>query len=300
MLVATHGIKLALRHIDGSDIRKVAAGADLLVAITADHRIRHIARNPDLQLREQYWTRVVDVAISGFAEGMCVGLIADGTCMLSKRALRSIATCYHETLQSQNREFERINNTIKSWTNVIQLAVSDAIFALHEDGTVSCCEFSRPFTESKYRHVQSWCGIRKVVVGSQDSIVGITDDGQIRVDGYNLLPRENEIVRSGSRIDAVDVVLGGSECERILFLDREGYIRDMDGNVTYPGTYTDVLGNWDYTLLARDAEQKLHVLDAGCYHIANEGECESWGRVSSYAILNQEFGKGAVVAVCAD
>ena len=132
MLVATHGMKLPLRDIEGPDIQKVVAGGDMLVAITAEHRIRHVASDPTLRLREQYWTRVVDAAISRFHEGMCVGLIEDGTCMLAKRALRSITARNYNPQQAQNREFERVNDTVKSWSDVIQLAVSDAIFALHK------------------------------------------------------------------------------------------------------------------------------------------------------------------------
>ena len=300
MLFATHGVKLPLRGLEGPGIQKLAAGSNMLVAITAEHRIRHVASDPDLGLREQYWTRVVDIAISRTYEGMCVGLIEDGTCMLGKRALRRVTAANYDSPQRQDREFKRINDTVKSWRNVIQLAVSDAIFALHRDGTVSCCEFSRPFTEPEYKDVQSWRGVRKLVVGNQCSVAGITDDGTILVDGFNLIRNQDRIASGCRHIDIADIILGGSECERILFLDKEGRIRDTDGKDAYPGTYIDALGNWDYTLLARDVEHRLHVLDPGCFHIADDGECEAWGRVASYAILNQEFSQGAVVAVRED
>lgn len=300
MLVATHGLRLPLRDIEEPDIQKVVAGGNMIVALTAEHRIRHVASNPALRLREQYWTRVVDIAISRAYEGMCVGLIEDGTCMLAKRALRSITAGNYDTPQIQNREFERINDTVKSWTDVIQLAVSDAIFALHKDGTVSCCEFSRPFTEPIYNRVRMWRDVRKLIVGSQCSVIGITNDRTILVDGFNLTRNQDRIANGCKHIDIVDVILGGSECERILFLDKNGRICNPEGEAVYPGFYTDVLGNWDYALLARDAEHKLHVLDPGCFHIANEGECEAWGRVASYTILNQGFSQGAVVAVCVE
>lgn len=298
MLVATHGMKLSIRDIEGPSIQKVVAGGDMLVAITSEHRIRHVASNPALHLREQYWTRVTDVAISRVCEGMCVGLIEDGTCMLAKRALRRITAGNYDSQQDRDREFVRVNDTIKSWSDVIQLAVSDAIFALHKDGTVSCCEFSRPFAEPIYKRIHRWKGVQKLAVGSQCSVVGITNAGTILIDGFNLTHKEEKIVNSCSHLDIADVILCGSECERVLFLDKEGQIWDINGKEAFPGTYIDVLGDWSYTLIARDAEHKLHVLDPGCFHIANEGECEAWGRVASYAILNQGFSQGAVVAVC--
>ena len=294
MLIATNGLKLPLRDFNGEDIIKVVAGNNMIVAIINNHRIRVISSNPNMRLFKLFGPKVIDVAISKVYKGLCVGLHEDGTCML----LRGITPENTRTNNFQEEKLLWIDDTIRRWRDVIQLAVSDAIFALHIDGTVSCCEFSRPFTKPSYGRVQCWEGIRKLVVGSQCSVAGITHEGTILVDGHNLIRNQDRIAKSSKRIDITDIILGGSECERILFLDKEGHICDFDGEVVYPGIFRDVLGNWDYTLLARDFKQKLHVLDPGCFHIAYEGECEAWGRVSSYAILNQGFDQGAVVAVC--
>ena len=294
MLIATNGIRLPLRDIKGEGITKVVAGNNMIVAITNNHHIRFIPSNPDLPLSEFLGIRVEDVAISKIYNGLCIGLLEDGTC----RLLYCITAGKTKTQNSQYDEFRWIDDTIRRWRDVVQLVVSDAIFALHIDGRVSCCEFSRHFMEPSYGRVQCWEGIRKLVVGSQCSVAGITHEGTILVDGQNMIRNQDRIVNSSTRIDIADIIMGGSECERILFLDKGGRICDFDGEAVYPGIYRDVLGNWDYTLLARDYKHKLHVLDPGCFHIANEGECEAWGRVSSYAILNQGFNQGAVVAVC--
>ena len=296
MLVATHGIQLPIDCIYWPGARKIAAGNDAIAVVTADHRVRQITKKPEVRLREQYWTRVTDVALSSCIEGMCVGLIEDGTCMLSKRALRWWLDALYRGMRL-DREFDLVNNAVKAWTQVVQIAVSDAIFALRSDGTVCCCELTPAHERPQYRQVRFWRDVRRLVVGNQCSVAGITGDGRILLDGANLERKQDRVLEISGRFAVRDILLGGSECERMLFLDTEGHIRDLKGSIVFPGVYTDALSHWDYTLLARDESRRLHVLDGGCFQMATEAECAAWGPVSSYAIMGQGTGKGAVVAL---
>lgn len=299
MLKVPESFPRDVRGLDGPDIVKVAAGNGVVAVITRDHRVRHLALDPEYALREQYWTRVTDIAVSQLIGGLCVGLIEDGTCMVSKRALRRASRNSADLETGQNALFEQINHTISSWQNVVQVAVSDAIFALHADGTVSCCELRPGGKPPDYPEVPLWRDVKRIAVGLQCGVAGITEEGRVLVDGGNLtdgLHHRRPVFADG--LDARDICLIGPECEAIYILDARGHVVTNDGKPVSQGVYRDVCSGWNGALLARDFDDRLRVLTPRLGYLEGEEACALWEGVRSYALIQVGYEKSYAVALC--
>ncbi len=224
-LVHTGNIGFDLCDWETESIHSVYAGADCIMAITDDGRVLQKVTDTAVSARTEYWTRVSQIAVSKYVSGLAIGLICDGTCMISKRPLRRI--CGPD---SNLYAFDAIHNVIKTWQNIVQVEVSDSFFALDSDGYVHISPLDR-YTEQDYREVASWKNVQRIITGSQNSIFGITADGRVLCAGANLKngPHGNISARTTSLTDVVDIVTTGSECEEIYFAFRDGSVRDLNG-----------------------------------------------------------------------
>lgn len=196
------------------NIAKLFAGCGCVMALTRGGRVLQKVDDPALAARMEYWTRIRDISISQWCEALAVGLVSDGTCMVAKRPLR-------RACENFGLNFDRINDWIKSLKGIVQVAVSDAIFALDSQGNVH----HMPLTKADdYAHVASWKGIRRICVGSQCSVFGITQEGRILCAGHNCTagPRGDMTEKLSQVTGAKDLCALGSECEQILVLLEDG------------------------------------------------------------------------------
>ena len=225
-LLYTDNIGFSMNDWETESIRKVFAGTGCIMAITDDGRVMQKIVDKDIAARTQYWTRIQQIALSKWAAGVAIGLVSDGTCMISKRPIR--AGVY------SGRNFEWVNDTVKSWHDIVQVAASDSFFALDSTGNVHYAYFSyRREYEDNYRSVTSWRNVCKIVTGSQDSVFGVTTDGRVLCAGagcmrgpYGNLQRKLDLIT-----DAVDVYPTGAECQVIVIAKSDGSLVDHDGRV---------------------------------------------------------------------
>lgn len=225
-LLFTGDIKYDMSDWKREPIEKVFAGTDCILAITSDGRLLQKTNQQEYALRTAYWTRIEDVSLSGLIPCHAIGLVRDGTCMIAKRALRNQCNSGHPHLS-----FERINDTVKSWTQIVQVAVSDAYFALDRSGRVLCAPVT-PYEMEDYSEVTSWTNVRRIEPGPQASILGVTNDGRVLAAGGNLSRDYDRRFISGLR-DVADICTTGSECETIVFALKDGTVMS-NKDTAYP------------------------------------------------------------------
>lgn len=197
-------------------ILRLFAGKDCVMALTDDGRVLQKTTDPALAIRLEYWTRITDIAISQCWPALAVGLVSDGTCMVGKRALRN-------SCEIREISFEEVNARVKALKNIVEIRVSDAIFALDETGRVHHIPLDR---EDWYQEVDSWENIRHIAVGSQCAVFGIDGEGRVHCAGANLTDmRPRMAALEGVR----DICAMGSECERILLVKEDGSLEMLDG-----------------------------------------------------------------------
>lgn len=224
-LLYTDNVGFDMSDWEKMQICKVFAGTNCIMAITDTGEVLQKITNPSYAARTKYWTRITEIALSNWATGVAIGLVSDGTCMISKRPIRE---CDYE------RRFDIINNEVKSWTDIVQVAVSDAFFGLDRAGNVHYAPLSQ-YGIDDYRRVEQWKNIKKIVTGNQNSIFAITTDGNVLAEGGNCRRGpfgDVSSLFSGIK-DVVDIFTSGSECEEILLLLKDGKIVNLYGDVVY-------------------------------------------------------------------
>ena len=220
------------------DIKRLFAGNECVMAITEDGKVLQKVQRAEYAARTIYWKNIKSIAISSFWTALAVGLVSDGTCMVSKRALR-------ECCAITERRFEFMNARLKELKDIVEIAVSDAIFALDKHGKVHHISLWR---EDDYQSVDSWSNIRHIVTGNQNMVFGITNDGTVLCAGTNALrgPRGNLQEKLSVFHDVIDICAMGSEGERILLALSDGSIVDLQGNILaneHAGTVPLFTGN---------------------------------------------------------
>ncbi len=232
-LLYTPGIGYDMSDWDNEPIEKVFAGTDCILAITTDGRVLQKTKKPEVALRTQYWARIKDISLSGWAPCHAIGLVSNGTCMVAKRELRALCDLKNHV---DTLWFDEVNNEIKSWSNIIQVAVSDSYFALDSDGKVHVASHSR-FNRDEYAIVPYWDDICRISTGLQNSILGVTKSGEVLGAGANILNGSHGNAREclSKFHDVADVCVTGSECGKIILALKDGTITDLDGHI-YPVT----------------------------------------------------------------
>lgn len=229
-IVYTKSTPFSMKDWNKESPVKIAAGADCVMAVTADGRALQKITSPENAARTEYWINIRDLALSKSVPGMAVGLVNDGTCMISKRPVRRLCGDDDEG----KRRFDRINNEVRSWKNIVQVAVSDTFFALDSGGRV---HFAPVFCGDDYKDALSWEGIVRIVPGNQNSLFGITAEGKIVSAGYNLTQGPHGDVRDAlaGLTDVTDICALGSECEEIIYAAGDGTVRSLSGRVIAEG-----------------------------------------------------------------
>ena len=217
-LLYTPNIPFDMHDWENKQIKRIFAGENCIMAITEGGETLQKITDERFMAKTQYWTRIKQIDISKSLTGAAIGLVVDGTCMISKKPIRYIC-------EDRYLKFDIINETVKSWKNVVQVASSDAFFALHSNGSVSCISFSEHGL-ADYQDVTNWKNIRKIVTGTQNSVFGITDSGDVLFAGAN----SNNIKKELSLYkNVVDLYPTGSECTDMYILTDDGVVRNLSG-----------------------------------------------------------------------
>lgn len=294
-LVYTSNLPFDLSGWAGEDFLKVVAGTGCIMGLTAEGEARQVIRNPRRAIREDYWYGLKDIAVSKIIEGAAIGLMKDGTCQIGKRAIRDLLG----RARYAQPEFERINETVKSWKHIIQVAASDAFFALDEAGRVHYIGINH--SDVGYLDVKSWEHVAKVVpFAGSDGVFGITKDGRVLAAGWNAIrgPMGDIRERLAELRDVTDIATAGSEGERILYTKADGTVWDLregklEGATCAPSGQTlegqiisNLIRNRDGTITAKHYNY--------CPYLE---EVSGWKSISSMALGDQDYMDVFAVAV---
>ena len=239
-LLYTKNIEFKMRDWKREPIVKVYAGTNCIMAVTSDGRTLQKTTDPDFAARTQYWTRIRQIAVSKWATGHAIGLISDGTCMIAKRFVRC---AIKDDLSDGMLPFDSINDEVKSWKDIKQVAVSDSFFGLDRNGRVHISPLSR-FEREEYAEVGTWTDVVRIVTGMQDSVFGITKDGSVLCAGANNTRGTDGGLRrqlAGLK-NVTDVCTTGSESQSIFIAYRDGTVTDLSGNIIFKNARTAAPG----------------------------------------------------------
>lgn len=288
-VIYTDNIGFDMSDWKNENIRKVYAGANCIMALTADGRVLQKVTDREFAARTEYWKNITDIAISGCCKGLAIGLVSDGTCMVSKRPL----DCFCE----KSYDKTRINDVVKSWSNIVEVAASDALFALDKYGKVHYVCIRRGYDD--YAKTRNWENVVHIATGSQNSVFGVTADGRVLAAGGNCVGGALgflKISHLANLKDAVDVCAAGSECESIYIAHKDGTVDDLRNKKVVQGCKNSVgvlKGQFNGALIQK-ADGRLEV--APYFGCGDYSGFESY-KVSSFAVGNTDYGPLFAIAV---
>lgn len=295
-LLCSQNVPFDLSDWPRARIRKVFAGTNCVMALTEDGYVLQKTKNSENAARTIYWKHITDIALSHWAEGLAIGLVDDGTCMISKKPVRSL--CNH---MGSSREFDRINETVRSWKDIVAVAASDAFFALGADGRVRYTTVSKL---DDYKETRQWENIVRIVTGSQCSVFGIDKNGRVHVAGYNCRSGAmGDLSRKFAEMDdVVDLCVSGSECGSVYVAHRDGTVEDLRTGEKLPvvcAREPALMASHTTGVAMRESNGSLH-FRSYCYaDLIPEKVFEDLA-VSSFALGDVEYGPTFVLAVEAD
>lgn len=204
------------------NLRKVFAGNGCIMALTESGKVLQRVKDKELSADMESWQGVEDIAISQYVPALAVGLRRDGTCVVSEPALQRCS-------EISGINAGKILRQVGSWRDIVQIRVSDAIFALDRFGNVHCAELSDP---GQYRDVEAWKRVTCISAGSQCAVFGVTAEGAVFCAGHNCVagPRGDLREKLEGVAGVVDICATGAECQKILLAYRDGTVKDLDGN----------------------------------------------------------------------
>ena len=292
-IIYTDNIDFNMDDWVNQPIKKVFAGTDCIMAITEDGRTLQKTKNPNCAAAVQYWTRIKDISLSAWAPGLAIGLVSDGTCLIAKKPTRKVLDSCDGY---EHISFSTVNDTIKSWEHIVQVAVSDAFFAVSDEGRVYYSALSR-YGIDEYREVLGWRNICRISVGLQDSIIGITKDGRMLCAGANLRegPHGDMTELLASYSDVTDVCMSGSECECIVVAHRDGTVEVLPDRQIFSadGKERTLCSHFGYYHFIMDSERQLFVDDT-CGLKPVFPNCSI---IDSFAVGDHDYSKPFVIAV---
>ncbi len=293
-LLYTPDIGYDMSDWEKEPIEKVFAGTNCIVAVTSDGRTLQKTNRPQYALRTVYWTRIKEISLSLWASCHAIGLVSDGTCMVAKRALHGLCE------QRNQISFYDVNDEVKSWRDILQVAVSDAYFALDRSG---CVHMAAPdfYTKADYAEVNEWRNIRRIATGTQNSVFGVTRDGRVLIAGSNLTGKR--LLRSdlAKLHDVYDVCATGAECEEVIVALKDGTVMNADGTVLPVKAYTapeeDGRGVFQshfwYETIVLDSDQRLTRLS----HNDVSEVFKNCPPIASFAVGDNDYGPAFTIAV---
>lgn len=287
-LVYTSNVPFDLRAWEGENLVKVVAGMGCVMALTAGGKARQRVTSPSCAIREDYWYDLKDIALSKVVPGAAIGLMNDGTCMISKRAMRK----FLEGVPQERQKFDRINNAVRGWKNIRQVACSDAFFALDAAGRVQHVCFAG--SDQEYRDVLTWENVVRIVpCSTRNGLFGITAEGKVLCAGSNLTrgPMGDLRSRLAALSGVTDIATSGSEGEQVMYTTADGRIFSLRGGQQEDFFCADTApvleGHW-LAILNRKADGTVAVDHYN--HCPGLEETASWQGVTSMALGDVGYG----------
>ena len=288
-LLYTSNMPFDMSDWDKFPIKSVYAGTGCIMAITDDGAVLQKIKDESKAARTEYWTRVNQISISKWADGLAIGLVEDGTCLIAKRAARFMC-------EVTGTFFEALNAAVKEWKNIVQVEASDSLFALDGDGNVHYAALG-DYCRKDYSEVLSWKEIRRIVTGTQNSIFGITEEGKVLCAGANCREKYKNL---DDFSDIVDVFPTGSECEELYLVHRDGTVSEYRtgkikgvscGEASLPTKRLD--GNFGYSVYALTKDGAISGVSHGNFEAPFEG---SLG-ITSFAVGDVDYSSPFVLAI---
>lgn len=203
-------------------LRKVFAGNGCVMALTERGEVIQRVADKELAADLKRWQGVEDIAISQCFPALAVGLREDGTCIVSEPALRRCC-------EIRGVNVGEVLRLIDSWRDIVQVQVSDAIFALDRFGRVHCAALG---DAGQYRDVEAWRSVARISAGSQCAVFGVTADGTVLCAGHNSVAGPHGDLRA--KLEGVtgvaDICATGAECQKLLLAYRDGTVKDLYGS----------------------------------------------------------------------
>ena len=285
-LICTSNTPFPLEDWADLNPKKIVAGMNCIMVLTEEGEAFQKISRPGLAIREDYWYDLKDIALSKSCEGAAIGLMNDGTCMISKRFLRTF-------LREQNcrdTDFHHINDTVKSWRNIVQVACSDAFFALDAEGRVHYMSFCRG--TDGYYETRFWENVAKIVPGpTQHAIFGITREGRVLCAGRNCTQGPQGGIRGklAKFENVADIAASGAEGSRVYLVLRDGTLVDPEGRVLRRDCAVQgrCLEGHYWLPAVRLATGSLAPIDWSCTGFLPE--ISGWAHVQDFALGNQEW-----------
>jgi len=285
-LLYTSNIPFDMNDWNEKQIKDIFAGKNCIMAITESGETLQKISNQEFMSRTQYWTRIKQIGISKWAEGAAIGLVEDGTCLIAKRPIRLMC-------EDRRLNFEHINDTVKSWKNVVQVAASDAFFALRADGTIRYVSFCERY-QAEYEEIKEWREVIRIVTGVQNSIFGITKNGEILAAGTNAMNIKNYLSKYDNVVDVYPI---GSECTDMYVLTMDGSVarvREDLNNLNISNKLQRLDGHFDYKAFAlTESQSVIDISDHNAKSVFPEKN-----KIVSFAVGDSNYTKPFVVALC--
>ncbi len=198
------------------NIDRLYAGHGCVMAITAKGEVLQQVSDGSLAADTDQWKHIKSISISRIFSALAVGLTEEGTCVVSQNALKHACACTGVSV-GETKE------AIQSLKNIVEVLVSDAVFALDSFGKVHHVPLSKT---DAYKEVDAWQDIRHLAAGNQDSVLGITKSGNVLCAGANLSHAKEKLE---SLQGVLDICAMGSECEQITVALADERTVDWDG-----------------------------------------------------------------------
>ena len=244
--------ELDLRELrrNASRLVKLAGGRGILLGICDDGKLVQASADGVRKLSTGRWRDLKDVSASLIYTGVAAGVRRDGTCVISQAALQD---------QLERHDAERVIRTVGSWRRVKEIAVNDAVYALHEDGTVSCADFNRENISDELA-VSAWNHIRRIIPGLQGIAAGLCHDGSLVF--TRSLPEMREIYPYLPDKGIRDFCFEGAEATRTAWIGADKKLYFSQG-ACMGGTFRELCSGYYYCIAAREENGSLWIFHRG-------------------------------------
>ena len=308
-LLYTDNIGYSMDDWKTESIKKVFAGENCIMALTEDGRLlcKDIS---DMNFSKTLgYFDIKQVSISKCGGYIWLALKNDGTCFSNYRTNPLLKPEYSEREKKVSRQIEE---TISGWHDIVQVAASDAYFALDRFGKVhyipssSCLLYHEEYYQNEYRDVLLWENVKRISVHTQNGIFGITHDGKVLCSGGNTQHGARGKMDFSHIPDIEDVYPSGSECEEVILCNKYGEVFNYSGEklISYDSIYvredpTDrtLDGNFYYTVIMKTHNKRLvYIINPSSVRNNFKSVFPSEYRIDSFAVGDNHYSMPFVIA----
>ena len=189
-IFVSKNLRINLNEWRKCSLQTVEGGLGCIMGVTEDGFVlqKMINQRPLIQfdavpyeseiLDKRIWCDVKSIAVSKCIPGLAMGLTHSGRCVIRTSSFESYCS-------DKGISIELLEETISKWTDICEIAVSDAFFARNSRGKVYHCPLNQD--DNEYMETSSWYNVQHISAGaSGHSIFGITRGGRVLGTGQRL------------------------------------------------------------------------------------------------------------------